>query len=39
MILKTPKIFSQNINKNRLLTNIILKNNKNNKILFIQEPL
>ena len=38
MNLKTLKIFSQNIHKNYLLTNIILENNKNFNILFIQKP-
>jgi len=37
MILKDLKIFSQNIHKNYLLTNLILEN-KNFDIVFIQEP-
>ena len=39
MILKSLKTFSQNIHKNRLLTNTILENNKNFNIIFIQESL
>jgi len=39
MNLKTLKIFSQNVYKNFVLTDIILENNKNFDILFIQEPL
>jgi len=38
MILKFLKFFSQNVHKNRLLTDIILENNKNFNIIFIQEP-
>ena len=38
MNLKTLKIFSQNVQKNKLLTDTILENNKNFDILFIQEP-
>ena len=38
MILKDLKIFSQNIHKNYVLTNLILENNKNFDIVFIQEP-
>ena len=38
MILKDLKIFSQNVHKNYLLTNLILENNKNFDIVFIQEP-
>ena len=38
MILKSLKFFSQNVHKNRLLTDIILENNKNFNIIFIQEP-
>ena len=38
MILKSLKSFSQNVHKNRLLTDIILENNKNFNIIFIQEP-
>jgi len=38
MILKSLKIFSQNVHKNRLLVDTILENNKNINILFIQEP-
>ena len=37
IILKDLKIFSQNIHKNYLLTNLILEN-KNFDIVFIQEP-
>ena len=39
MILKSLKIFSQNIHKNRLLTDTILENNKNFNISLTQEPL
>ena len=39
MIIKNLKIFSWNIGKNKILTNIILENNKNLNIIFIQEPL
>jgi len=39
MNLKTLKIFSQNVHKNFVLTDIILENNRNFDILFIQEPL
>jgi len=39
MIKETLKIFSQNIRKNKALTNIILENNKNTMdVIFIQEP-
>lgn len=38
MIIKNLKIFSQNVWKNRLLTDIILENNKNFDVIFIQEP-
>ena len=38
MILKSLKKISQNIYKNKLLTDTILENNKNFNILFIQEP-
>jgi len=38
MILKSLKFFSQNVHKNRLLTDIILENDKNFNIIFIQEP-
>jgi len=38
MILKTLNIFSQNVRKNRLLTDTILENYKKFNILFIQEP-
>ena len=38
MILKSLKIFSQNVHKNRLLIDTILENNKNINIFFIQEP-
>ena len=38
MILKFLKIFSQNVCKNRLLTDTLLENYKNFNILFIQEP-
>ena len=39
MILKSLCLFSQNVRKNRTLTNIILENKKYFDILFIQEPL
>ena len=39
MIIKNLKIFLQNVGKNKILTNIILENNKNLNIIFIQEPL
>ena len=39
MILKSLSIFLQNIWKNCLLTDIILENNKNINIIFIQKPL
>ena len=35
MIIKSLKLFLQNIQKSRLLTNTILENNKNFDILFI----
>jgi len=39
MIKQSLTIFSQNIRKNKILTNIILENNKNiADIIFIQEP-
>jgi len=39
MIKETLKIFSQNVRKNKTLTNIILENNKNiMDIILIQEP-
>ncbi len=38
MNIKELKSFSQNIHKNHLLTEVILENNKNFDILFIQEP-
>jgi len=38
MNIKFPKIFSQNVQKNRL-TKTILENNNNFNILFIQELL
>ena len=37
MIIKELKIFLQNFCKNYLLTNLILENNKNLNIIFIQE--
>jgi len=37
MIFESLNLFSQNVCKNRLLTKIILENNKNYDILFIQE--
>jgi len=38
MIKQNLKIFSQNVRKNKVLTNIILENNKNSTdIVFIQE--
>ena len=40
MIKEILKIFSQNVRKNKVLTDIILENNKNTTdIIFIQEPL
>ena len=39
MILKTINIFSQNIQKNNLLTNTILKTQISFDVIFIQEPL
>ena len=39
MILKNLCLFSQNIQKNRIFTNIILETKKDFDILFIQEPL
>jgi len=38
MILKSLQLFSQNVQKNKTLTNIILENQKAFDILFIQEP-
>ena len=38
MILQNLKIFCQNVCKNCLLTDIILENNKNFDIIFIQKP-
>jgi len=38
MIIKYSKILSQNVQKNKLLTDSILKNNKDYDIIFIQEP-
>ena len=38
MIVKNLKLFSQNVQKNRFLTNTILETNKDFDILFIQEP-
>jgi len=39
MIKETLKIFSQNVRKNKALTDIILENNKNTmNVIFIQEP-
>ena len=38
MIIKNLKIFSQNVCKNQFLTKLILENNKNVNIIFIQEP-
>jgi len=38
MILKSLKIFSQNVQKNKPLIICILKTNKDFDILFIQEP-
>jgi len=35
MIIKSLKLFLQNVQKNRLLTNTILENNKNFNILFM----
>ena len=38
MILKSIKILSQNVHKNKLFTDILLENCKYYDILFIQEP-
>jgi len=38
MIIKSLKLFSQNVWMNKLLTGMILENNKNFDIVFIQEP-
>ena len=40
MIIKNLKIFSQNVHKNKFLTDIIiiLENKKEFNIIFIQEP-
>jgi len=38
MIIKSLKIFSQNVQKNRALVDLILKTQNNFDILFIQEP-
>jgi len=38
MIIKNIEIFSQNVQKNRLLTDMILESNKEFDIIFIQEP-
>ena len=38
MIIKSIKILSQNIYKNKLLLNTLLENCKNYDIIFIQEP-
>jgi len=38
MIIKNIKLFSQNIYKNRILTNTILETKKYFDIIFIQEP-
>ena len=38
MIYNNIKIFSQNVQKNNLIMNIILKVNTNFDIIFIQEP-
>ena len=38
MIIKSLEIFSQNVRKNKLLTDSILENNKNYNIILIQEP-
>jgi len=38
MIIKFLEIFSQNVWKNKLLTDSILENNKNYDIILIQEP-
>jgi len=39
MIIKSIKLFSQNVYKNRVLTNMILETNRDFNIIFIQEPL
>ena len=38
MIIKIIKLFLQNVCKNRFLTNMILKTNRDFDIIFIQEP-
>jgi len=38
MIIKSLKIFSQNVQKNRALVDLILETQNNFDILFIQEP-
>ena len=38
MILKDLKIFSQSVQKNNFIINMILKTNNNFDIIFIQEP-
>jgi len=38
MIIENLKVFSQNVQKNKALTNLILKTNKDFNIIFIQEP-
>jgi len=38
MIIKNLGIFSQNIQKNKTLTNTLLEFNKDFNIIFIQEP-
>jgi len=38
MILKNLQVFLQNVQKNKLLTNIVLKINKDFDIILIQKP-
>jgi len=38
MILKNLRVFSQNFQKNKFLTDIVLQINKDFNIIFIQEP-
>ena len=38
MIIKSIKLFLQNVYKNRVLTDMILETNRDFNIIFIQEP-
>jgi len=38
IIIKSIKLFSQNVHKNRVLTDMILETNRDFNIIFIQEP-